>query len=523
MWVVRILTGPQAGKIYPIKEGTNVIGRAPHCEVKVHSSSISKEHAKIDIFKGKIIISDMKSRNGVYVDGIKISTKSLKEKQRFSLHNIIMDVTQMTVAAQPIAPMASPQPQNHGNAALNFQQQPMHPPADQNYMGVAPQMSNGLPQDQAQQQNVQVKLGAEGLLELARNYVDRVVLPGVYALAEKMDFKTLLALFVGSFIVFVTLFSSIPLMRILTDSIEQESMERASTIAKTVAEINKQTVAAGNRSALTIQFARGEVGVRNAYIVDGIDKMSIMAPANLAGQYASDVPFAPEVVTKGIKSGVKKVNDDTIIAVEGIPVYNPGTGSNQNQAYAIIVYSMGQLAVSNSKTISLLVQTLFIALVVGFILFFFMYRVIVHPIRDVNKQLDKALNDGSNSVSSPYDFPDLQSLISNINSSLSRMGASGNDGGMQMPIAADRSREMENLINMIGFPAIGIKLPDQIIEALNPGFEEKSNHAASDLLHGGLENIMDQALRLSIQDLIEKAQANPDEVAVNQLEIGGEP
>ena len=120
MWVIRILTGPQAGKVYPLKPGTNIIGRAPHCEIKILSSSISKEHAKIDFLNGKIIVSDMGSRNGVFVDGVKVSSKSLKEKQKFSLHNIIMDVKKMNVSNQAfMTPTQQPGPQFHGNAAVN--------------------------------------------------------------------------------------------------------------------------------------------------------------------------------------------------------------------------------------------------------------------------------------------------------------------------------------------------------------------------------------------------------------------
>ncbi|MEZ4872860.1 MAG: FHA domain-containing protein [Bdellovibrionales bacterium] len=519
MWVLRILTGPQAGKTIPLKEGTNIIGRAPHCTAKILSSSISKEHAKIDLLNGKIILSDMNSRNGTFVDGVKISSQKIEVKQKFALHDIIMDIVKKQAPAQQFVPPKHSHYPQQNNAALNYQPAIHHQLEQPDFIN-SPQMLNRHHNEVGPDQVVKVKLNVEGVGHFFKNYIDRVVLPGVYALAERIEFKTLMALFVGSFIVFVTLFSSIPLMRILTDSIEQESMERAQTIAKTLAEINKQSVASGNTSALTIQFARNEIGVKEAYIVDAIDKLSVLAPASKAGQYAN-VAFALKIITRGLSDGVKKVDDDTVVAVVGIPVYNPSTGSNQNQAYSIVVYNMGQLAVSGSKTISLLVQTLFIALIVGSILFFFMYRVIVHPIRDINKQLDKALNNNTANVSSAYDFPDLQSLISNINSSLSRI-SSGGSHDRNVPIAIDRSREMENLVLLIGFPAIGIRLPDLVIEAINPAFEEKTNHAAGDLLHGGLDNIMDQALRLSIQDLLEKVQSVPDEIAVNQLEISGD-
>ena len=47
MWAIRILSGAQAGQIYPLKMGKNAIGRAPQCEIKIQANGVSKEHAQI--------------------------------------------------------------------------------------------------------------------------------------------------------------------------------------------------------------------------------------------------------------------------------------------------------------------------------------------------------------------------------------------------------------------------------------------------------------------------------------------
>ncbi len=510
MWVLRILTGQQAGGTFPLSPGTNTLGRSPRCGIVIESPGVSKEHAKIDVLNDKIIVTDMKSSNGTFVDGIKIKTQSITLGQKFSLHNIIMDVAKVQAE------------QNVGSNNQNQQHQPFsenaeydinqHPYPDPQIHAQAPQQ--GAPAEPPSND-------PQGPINLAKNYIDNVVMPGVYKIPENLEFKWTLGVFIICFILFVTALSGIPMMRILKDSIQTESRRRAVTIAKTVAEFNKNNVAQGINSALTTVFAAKEPGVDKAYILDALDQ-SILAPPVMAGKYPN-TPFVLEATKNGNNTNVKQINSSTIVAVVGIPVYNTETGENSNRAYAVVEYNMGQLAVSDSKTISLFVQTLFIALVTGAILFLIMYKVITRPIIDINRQLDQALTESGSEITSSYQFKELQSLISNINSSLSRAFSGDNSDDSANPhVFYDRSSEMDNMVQVIGFPAIAIQASDKTITAINVGFEEKTNHSIPDLLYGELDKILDQALRLSIVDLIETVAQAPDKMATNQLDINGE-
>ena len=62
MWVLRFLTGPSAGKTIPLSKSSTLIGRAPSCDIKIASPSVSKEHTNIEIIedrydKGSLIIT----------------------------------------------------------------------------------------------------------------------------------------------------------------------------------------------------------------------------------------------------------------------------------------------------------------------------------------------------------------------------------------------------------------------------------------------------------------------------------
>ena len=520
MWVIRILSGPQAGQTYKLNEGTNIVGREPGCDIILASGGVSKQHAKIDIFDDKIIISDLGSRNGTFVNGVKVQSIRLQGNEKLALHEVIFDITKATAPAHAGVPGNYPQQQGFpgqgqgpgpgydGNLAYQY------PPGFNQQPG--PQ---GIPNASASQHDAPQNSTKPTVLTLAQKYIEEVALPGVYKLPEMMEFKWVLALFMGAFIFFVTSLSSVPLMRILKASIEKESQRRALTIARTLAKVNRAPLMQGMDSAVTVEIAQREPGVEKALIIDSVDG-NIKAPASQAGQ-VPDLPFIHDARREG-KEVVVQIDDGTIGALVPIEFFNPDTGSQAVTAYAAVIYNMGSLAVDDSRTLSLFIQTFFIALIVGSILFFFLYKAIEHPLKSLNVQLDRALKDNRDDLNTTYQFPVLQKLVANINSALSRMN-SGDDmagGGRQMEY--DRSSELSNLVQLVGFGCLGITAHDLTIQAVNPEFEARTGMHSQDLLYQTVDKINDQAMRLSIADLIERCTQTPYQIATNNLEIGGD-
>jgi len=92
MWSIRVLTGSQAGQIFDLKLGKNIFGRGGQSEFKILSVGISKEHCEIHVYKDKVILVDLKSSNGTFVNGIKVQNSIIKLGDKVSLFDVIMDV-----------------------------------------------------------------------------------------------------------------------------------------------------------------------------------------------------------------------------------------------------------------------------------------------------------------------------------------------------------------------------------------------------------------------------------------------
>jgi two-component system, cell cycle response regulator len=72
--VLTILTGSAAGFLHKVSKGAAVIGRATNAEVRVDDDGISRTHARLRAETDRAWVEDMGSRNGTFVNGIRITT-----------------------------------------------------------------------------------------------------------------------------------------------------------------------------------------------------------------------------------------------------------------------------------------------------------------------------------------------------------------------------------------------------------------------------------------------------------------
>ncbi|WP_371151846.1 FtsK/SpoIIIE domain-containing protein [Buchananella felis] len=61
---LRVISGPDAGAVFPLRPGPNVIGRSDDCDVVINDRQISRRHARI-VVGAQVEIIDMHSANGL--------------------------------------------------------------------------------------------------------------------------------------------------------------------------------------------------------------------------------------------------------------------------------------------------------------------------------------------------------------------------------------------------------------------------------------------------------------------------
>lgn len=75
---LRVANGAQEGKLIKVKHDKFLIGRSDECHLRPKSESISRRHCAIVQKKGKILLVDLKSRNGTEVNGKKVDPSKAK-------------------------------------------------------------------------------------------------------------------------------------------------------------------------------------------------------------------------------------------------------------------------------------------------------------------------------------------------------------------------------------------------------------------------------------------------------------
>lgn len=72
---LRVLVGKQKGREIPLPDALFIIGRDPLCHLRPHSSLVSRRHCAVARWGGRILVRDLKSANGTFLNQKKITNQ----------------------------------------------------------------------------------------------------------------------------------------------------------------------------------------------------------------------------------------------------------------------------------------------------------------------------------------------------------------------------------------------------------------------------------------------------------------
>lgn len=90
-----VLQGKASGRIFEINKVRTLIGRAD-CDVVLDDPEASRQHASLEILGSRVVVSDLKSTNGTFVDGEQIERAELQNHNEFRIgeHVLMLIVTE---------------------------------------------------------------------------------------------------------------------------------------------------------------------------------------------------------------------------------------------------------------------------------------------------------------------------------------------------------------------------------------------------------------------------------------------
>jgi DNA-binding winged helix-turn-helix (wHTH) protein len=84
----------------PLLEGANVIGRSEDAAIQIDSRGVSRYHARILVAGGAATLEDLGSKNGSYVNGTLVTTRSLSDGDEIRLGGAVLTFRIASEASQ---------------------------------------------------------------------------------------------------------------------------------------------------------------------------------------------------------------------------------------------------------------------------------------------------------------------------------------------------------------------------------------------------------------------------------------
>lgn len=109
MATLKALQGETLGKTFPVEGARVIIGRHPQCEVVLEHVTVSRSHAQILVTGTDHFVEDLNSRNGTYVNGVKISGRSpLVDGDEIQLSDVLLEFHQPVTSEVELPEPAPP-------------------------------------------------------------------------------------------------------------------------------------------------------------------------------------------------------------------------------------------------------------------------------------------------------------------------------------------------------------------------------------------------------------------------------
>jgi len=80
-----VISGPSFGEMYKLKGDRSVLGRGDRTDIRVLDDGVSREHSAIERDGGKLVLVDLRSTNGTFCNGERVSQHDLKDGDKISI------------------------------------------------------------------------------------------------------------------------------------------------------------------------------------------------------------------------------------------------------------------------------------------------------------------------------------------------------------------------------------------------------------------------------------------------------
>ena len=105
---LKVLCGVYSGRVLTIDKSGFLVGRADECDLRLKSHNVSRHHCRILFENSQVIVEDLGSSNGTYVNGTRIEGRHLvREGDQITIQPLQFEVLSFVSAAMHLRKVAS--------------------------------------------------------------------------------------------------------------------------------------------------------------------------------------------------------------------------------------------------------------------------------------------------------------------------------------------------------------------------------------------------------------------------------
>ncbi|MBM4379961.1 MAG: FHA domain-containing protein [Deltaproteobacteria bacterium] len=86
---LELVEGPGAPRYYELCQPATVVGRSEQSDLQVDSDGLSRKHLLVTRHDGEFVVEDLDSRNGVFLNGVKIHSATLRDMDTLQLGPVV--------------------------------------------------------------------------------------------------------------------------------------------------------------------------------------------------------------------------------------------------------------------------------------------------------------------------------------------------------------------------------------------------------------------------------------------------
>lgn len=86
---LELIKGPGAPRVFELDQPSVTVGRAPECTLRISSDNISRHHVRFSRTEDEYVCEDLKSRNGVYLNGVKVHSATLRDEDQIQVGDAV--------------------------------------------------------------------------------------------------------------------------------------------------------------------------------------------------------------------------------------------------------------------------------------------------------------------------------------------------------------------------------------------------------------------------------------------------